>query len=559
MLQAGELRLIRSPRRASRGRRDQFVTGSRARNGAFGAKMSIPMDLIRPAAQEPPDVLSAPSDRTENLIILSDVHLGGDLVDHPHPAGGRRRSRRVDDDLVALLDHYRQVAQVGERWRLVIAGDFIDFIGMAVRVGDVQLETSPTDEEVAHGLGNAADHARAKLRRVVRRHRPVFAALAAFVATGHHLTFVHGNHDLEFHWETVQSELRSVLVSLAGEQAPGSMLDVTAFEARIGFHPWFFHVDGTVYVEHGHQYDALCASDHVMAPLSPGDPRRLARGFCDVLLRFVVRPTPGMEEQGHEALGIFDYLAFGARLGPRGMIALAGRFFRAIVEMFRLRRAHASSAARGLRTRHEQLVATLAQTSRLGGDRLRALLALQIPPVTRSARGILAGVLVDRLAVLVASVLTLLVVGVLSLRHPRLWWAELSVALAWALAWRTLTLGRRLDPSSMLLERAGHIATLFSAPFVVMGHTHRPIRAAVAAGAATYVNLGSWDEGEPSGPGQAESTPASRTYLVMRRENSNPVTAQLLAWGGAASGSPGLAMGAWNPAERAACPSTSLA
>ena len=31
----------------------------------------------------------------------------------------------------------------------------------------------------------------------------------------------------------------------------------------------------------------------MMAPLSPLDPRRIARGFTDVFLRYVVRPTRG--------------------------------------------------------------------------------------------------------------------------------------------------------------------------------------------------------------------------------------------------------------------------
>ena len=40
-----------------------------------------------------------------------------------------------------------------------------------------------------------------------------------------------------------------------------------------------------------------------MAPLSPMDPKRIARSFWDVLLRWVVRPTRGMPEYGHERMG----------------------------------------------------------------------------------------------------------------------------------------------------------------------------------------------------------------------------------------------------------------
>ncbi len=65
----------------------------------------------------------------------------------------------------------------------------------------------------------------------------------------------------------------------------------------------------------------------------PLDPRRIMRGFSDVLLRRVVRPTRGLREHGHEALGVLDYIALAARLGVRGMFQLGYRFFGAIVEL----------------------------------------------------------------------------------------------------------------------------------------------------------------------------------------------------------------------------------
>ena len=56
-----------------------------------------------------------------------------------------------------------------------------------------------------------------------------------------------------------------------------------------------------------------------MAPLSPLDPRRVARGFCDVLLRYVVRPTQGLRDSGHESMGVMSYVSIGMHLGFRGM------------------------------------------------------------------------------------------------------------------------------------------------------------------------------------------------------------------------------------------------
>src|SRR5271170_3458389 len=122
---------------------------------------------------------------TESLLVFSDVHLGSDLNDCTQNI--THRSPSIDRDLVQFLAHYRREAPRADRWRFVIAGDFIDFIGMAIAVPGT-LATPPNEEERAHGLGNAAEHARLKLRRVAIRHADVFAELARVVADGHALT-----------------------------------------------------------------------------------------------------------------------------------------------------------------------------------------------------------------------------------------------------------------------------------------------------------------------------------------------------------------------------------
>jgi UDP-2,3-diacylglucosamine pyrophosphatase LpxH len=458
----------------------------------------------------------------ESLLILSDVHLGNDLNDLTND--GSKRSEVVDADLASLLEHYRRMPPSGARWRLVIAGDLIDFIGMTIRPRG-QLDTEPSAEERAHGLGNSADHARVKLRAVAERHRIVFRALAEFVAAGHALTIVHGNHDVEFHWDIVKEELRALLVAHASEEIAG----------RIEFAPWFYYVGGVAYVEHGHQYDALCASDHVLAPLSPADPRRIARTFSDVLLRWVVRPTRGVPEYGHDRMGLADYVMLGVRLGARGLVQLLMRFFGGVFELFRLRRAFLSEAAKAMRAEHERRMAALAVATRLGIEKLRALAALQVPPVTRSIRAILASVLLDRLAVGLVAAVALVAIAVFGSHGKATWISMGAVAAAWVatlayLSWsRRAFFGDKLDNDATLVERAGHLAHLFPAAFVVMGHTHSPAMVPVAQGAATYVNLGSWHEAEPKAD-ETSSYRAARTHLVIRPAADGPV-AEFLAWG----------------------------
>jgi UDP-2,3-diacylglucosamine pyrophosphatase LpxH len=453
--------------------------------------------------------------------------LGSDLNDRgaEHP----KRSARIDRDLVAFLEHYRDEPPEGDRWRIVIAGDLIDFIGMAVAPEDGELVTELTVEERAHGLGNASDHARAKLRRVARRHHEVFEALAAFVERGHALTIVHGNHDVEFHWDEVKDDFRAILLEQAKKtrRARGLELDEEGFLERVDFRPWFFYWSGVAYIEHGHQYDPFCATENLMAPLSPLDPRRVARGFCDVLLRYVVRPTSGLREHGHERMGIFDYVSFGTRLGLRGMLSLGVRFFEAVVELFKLRREHLTEAAEILREEHDRRVAALAEATRIGKDRVKALLALQAPPITRSIRGILASVLLDRLALALVASLLLVVTAVLGASHGRYFAATVCVAFAWVLGHRYLSKQRKIDPREELADRASHLARLVPAAFVVMGHTHTPHESAVAEGSARYINVGSWAEEEPEGDGEAYRAP--RTHLVIQVRDGEP-TAELRAW-----------------------------
>ncbi len=452
----------------------------------------------------------------ESLLVLSDVHLGSDLS-----GSAPKRSPSIDRDLVRLIEHYRAQKPAGKRWRFVIAGDFIDFIGMTIPADTTEVETPPTQEERAHGLGSAEDHARVKMRLVAERHADVFGALGRFVAAGHAITFVHGNHDVELHWQAVREELSQVLLR---HRVP--IEDETAFLSRIEHAEWFYYVDDVIYVEHGHQYDPFCAMEHIMAPLSPSLPGRLARGFCDVFLRYVVKPTPGLTEHGHEKKGVFDYLALGARLGLRGTVDVGLRFVRAILELFRLRREHFSEAARALAREHERRIALLAEAKRIGVGRLRALLALQAPPITKSIRGILASVLLDRIALGLAASLALVILALVGLRAG---YFALSAALvlgAWVLTHRYLAKQRHVCPAEQLAERASHLAQIFPAAFVVMGHTHVPQRVPVQEGAATYVNLGSWSEDEGDDEHYAK---AARTHLVIHPKPTGP-SGELLTW-----------------------------
>jgi hypothetical protein len=231
-----------------------------------------------------------------------------------------------------------------------------------------------------------------------------------------------------------------------------------------------------------------------------------------------------MSEQGHETTGMLHYVAFALKLGIMGQLRLAGRFASAVMELFRLHREHLSEASQRLRAEHERRVALLAEASRIGHDRLRALLRLQAMPITKSVRGIVASVLLDRLALALAATIAVAVLAIIGAFHGHALFGVLGVLVAWALFHRHLVKSRHVDAAEELAGRARELGRLFPAAFVVMGHTHTP--AEIPAGAATYINLGSWAE-EESADGELHR--AARTHLVIHVDGDH-AEAELLTW-----------------------------
>lgn len=463
--------------------------------------------------------------REENYLLFSDVHLGADLVQHAAPwtLARLKEAARVDRDLTAMLEHYRRESDPERPWCLVIAGDLVDFVGMSIAPVEVQA-SALSEEEHEHGLGSSSDHAAQKMRAVAVRHSRVFAALANFVAEGHRLVLVRGNHDVEFHWESAQRAFIDALVSRVDVSMDDAVHD--AFVARIEFAPWFYYVEGLLYVEHGHQYDATCSYENQLAPVSPEDPERIHWSFSDILMRWVVRPTRGLCTEGHEYASFLDYLKLPLSMGFSGAIALGKRYVLAIVRMIMLSRWRLSLRAQEIRAEHERRMETLAAKTRIGIERIRALRALHVPPLASRAFGVLVGLFADRVLMGIGAIA---IAALLAFIAPP-WWIDAIIATAVVIpvggllrhATRLRTDVFRYGESMKTTAR--RIAKLFPARFVVMGHTHEPFMERYDE--ATYVNLGAWAVDELS-EGPAKDAP--RTHLVIRTVGGK-VSGALCRW-----------------------------
>jgi UDP-2,3-diacylglucosamine pyrophosphatase LpxH len=460
-----------------------------------------------------------------DYLLLSDVHLGSDLVPHLRPwarSSWLTRDPEVDEQLVSLLAHYRD-RDATRRVCVVIAGDFLDLVGVSLTPDPRAVRTEPTTEERRHGLGSAADHVVHKVHAIARRHRRVFEALCGFLEQGHRLVVVRGNHDIELHWRAAQSALVTAIAEHAS--SPEARRAVTS---RVRICPWFFAVDGLLYVEHGHEFDAMCSYGDPLQPTCPRDSRRIRVNPFSVMLRQVARPTRGLSTSSYENVGFGAYLRLLARLGLTGSLGIALRFSLAVWRLLDESLAYAcgDGALRKLRARvrHERFAAQMG----VRDEQLAALKRLYVPPAACSVACMLRSLYLDRMLAMLVT-LACVVVGAYLARYRDVL-SGIVCALPAALfgAYGCWGPDRDLAPTGRMRRNATEIARLFGARFVVMGHTHEAERAPLEAGAC-YFNLGHWgkdDVPEERSPNDHQ-TPCTFVWLA---DGGAGYRAELLRW-----------------------------
>lgn len=420
-----------------------------------------------------------------NYLMFSDVHLGAGLVSHVRPWAHfwRHQCAEVDESIATCLDHYETERPGGKPWRLVIVGDFIDFIGMSLPPSR-ELPSGVTAEERAHGLGSAADHSVLKLRAAADLHSVAFAAFARFLASGNELVLVRGNHDVDFHWPEVQR----AFVDLLHEHGPAHVRRET-LAAQVRFCPWFYHEPGLLYVEHGHEFDPMCSYGDPLSPVDARDPRRIRWTPSDVMLRYVARPTPGLSTSEAESGTVAAYLRLVGSLGLRGAARVIARFVGAVSRLVRdsfyFPRDQMQAESRTDR------LCRYAREYRVDRDIVEAMLKLYRRPAGTTPWELAGRLYLDRFAMLTLAVACLLTALTVSMG------TSLGLGLGLAAIAMVVVTGRtpsRTESAATTMRHgAGALAKLLPARFVVMGHTHEPMISPLEGGAA-YVNLGHWGQ-----------------------------------------------------------------
>lgn len=502
----------------------------------YGCQLEEPVRL-RSAYNEDSDVIStrqilvdsadgtSASQRvSHNILVVSDLHLGDSL--RPSDPGYLKHLARLNRALSRFLRHYATHRVNGKPWRLVIAGDMIDFLHAGLFLHS---DLAPTAVDAAKAAGEKHRESRSNsseavaidwLERVMVRERRVFHLLAAFVGAGHQLVVIKGNHDAEFHFEGVQKRFSELLLELHirrllvrrrnKEDAADLAQEMCSFTSRISFCRWFYYERDLVYIEHGNQYDSFCSFEDVLSPIYADhfeleDPisHRTYREFASLLGSLDVHLIDQWK--------LTDYARWVLSLGPKMIGRLAYTYFASIAWLMRTKK-RLLAAARKARDDHARGRALLTRHFGLSEEILTALDSLRERPAGSS---VFAGINMLYMDRVLLGVLAVVVLFSAAVTDGSLWLRggiAAGTVLLTGIGNHLLDRLRDQGPHPKLMRTARKLARLMKVPFVVLGHTHIPVMAKTTAHDATgdlpvttdapeswYFNTGSWTSSGKSG------------------------------------------------------------
>ncbi len=198
------------------------------------------------------------------LIIISDLHLS---------EGWNPKTKRLyrkedfffDLNFHRFLQHLVEKAEKDSFYKLIINGDFVDFLQITSYPDEKTIDGETiTESERELGLGTSTVKTIWKLDLLMNGHKIFFNALKEFILKGNEVVIIPGNHDIEWINSKVQESFKEKLST----DVPTDQKDT--FKERIKFLPWFYYDSNlSVFVEHGSQYDELNSFDYFLCPYRP--------------------------------------------------------------------------------------------------------------------------------------------------------------------------------------------------------------------------------------------------------------------------------------------------
>lgn len=419
-------------------------------------------------------------------LILSDLHLT-DIVDHEDGWKAYKSSKYVfDAEFDDLVAGFVDQARDGDALTLVLNGDVFDFDLITAVPDDPAWPVSR--RETSYGLLPSAEKSVFKLRRILSDHPDFVRTLGSFAAQGHRIVFTYGNHDRELAFDSVRAVLTDALVESSAAQ--GVVIEP---EAQIVYEPWFYHVPGELYVEHGNQYDRFSSFRNVLDPLVVRDGQEhVAVPMGNLSERCLINVMGFFNPHAEDfVLSVFEYLAhwFGKYLF-KGRSLLLAWLWGSHVVLFWALGTRRRVISRG-NDRHLAARDGVAERVGMSAEAVAELDGLREPPVTDSLFRLARELWIDR--VLIAMTMTAATV-VLALTGIPLW-VKLMVPLTafplLFLTYEALAQESIFAYAEKMPGRARQITRITGCPVVTFGHSHRPMLVPLARG-ATFVNSGTW-------------------------------------------------------------------
>lgn len=443
-------------------------------------------------------------------FVVSDVHLC-DVEDHADGWKAYKSARFVADaDLDDAVADFLGDGPPSLERIVVLNGDIIDFDLVTATPDDPPWPVSRTERR--RGMNPTEAKSAWKLQRILDDHPVFVGTLVRVLAAGHRVVYVMGNHDMEFHFDAVKRTLTSAILSRA--EADGTSVDLDLFQ----FEPWFFHVPGEFYAEHGQQYDYYTSFRWLLAPTIP---RRREPTLALPMGNLSNREL--MSEMGffnphasNYILNVYRYVAHWLRHYAFTRRSIAIRWlFGSIAVLLRL--IWTKRAVQRNPPDHEALLEALAERLRLPLPTVQALDRLQTQPITNRWYRVVREFWIDRVIVtaLMAGVSVALLVSPLPL------WVKLTVPLSTFpllfLIYESFAHGDTIfSAEHRSTAYAREIAGIIDTRVVTFGHSHTPLTSPVAPG-VTYVNTGTW---APIWKDAChELAPGLRNILIVRVED----------------------------------------
>ena len=427
-------------------------------------------------------------DASFDHLIVSDLHLRGGF-NNP-----TERLYHFDEEFADFLRYYRLHRASRRPWRLVIGGDFVEFLYLT----DSPDPRAPLlrgatfdEEERQYGPGSEAPKARWKLDTILRTSHPqLLIALARFVAEGNSIVVLRGNHDSETFWPEVQAHFQRLIA----EHHPDDVSYMAMKEAvaeRVHFPEWFWYVPGLLYAEHGCQYDPFCSFEYFLNPVDPARPDRIEMSISELAIRYFTNQMKMMNALAAENIkSVSEYIGWVVR----GNLRILPRIVRLYAGMVRRVLARSGRpdpvAEQAVRTEHQRRVAAVDERFHLVPGTAATVDAMHRTPVMRNRLATARFLALDLFG---TGFVLAAVAAVIVIRYPA-HVGVLAVVGAAAVIGLVIYGGAlrfaKVTEAAELHRTAERLVALFDVPYVIFGHSHGA--GVWPLGSATYVNVGTW-------------------------------------------------------------------